>query len=471
VFVLVRAVTYATLFIGLLLVFVPARLLSRSGVSDAPAIGIAQAAGILAAAIGAALALWCILTFALFGKGTPAPFDPPRRLVVRGPYRYVRNPMYLGAATALAGAALCYQSAALAAYAGGFPAHDTRFCRVVRGTDAPRDIRSGIRELLPSSGTMVAKAEGLNSGWTDAAGSKNSMEANNIHGRPWSMWLAVALAALVSPRAEAQARIDAELLREASGQFEFRNDPGRQPMTVWYCRPATLGPDTRVVFLMHGGDPQTARQACTVAGEYPRAHDVLILAPQFSEDSYPGDSYMFGAMTGPDGSLLPSSQWGFMAVERLFDAVRSGMELRSSTYDIVGFSGGGQFVHRLVLFVPNARFRRAVAGSPARYAFPTTAVPFPYGLGGSSVGASQLRAAFARDFILLLGDGDTVDRERETAAMAQGTNRFARGLRFFAVATEEAGASGAPLAWRLRILPGVDHDPARVVRAALELLQ
>ena len=67
-----------------------------------------------------ALALWCVFTFPVIGKGTPAPFDPPRRLVVRGPYRFVRNPMYIGAAIALAGAALFYESAALACYAGVF---------------------------------------------------------------------------------------------------------------------------------------------------------------------------------------------------------------------------------------------------------------------------------------------------------------------------------------------------------------
>jgi len=39
------------------------------------------------------------------GKGTPAPFDPPRKLVIRGPYRFVRNPMYIGAGMTLAGAA------------------------------------------------------------------------------------------------------------------------------------------------------------------------------------------------------------------------------------------------------------------------------------------------------------------------------------------------------------------------------
>ena len=69
---------------------------------------------------GAALALWCILAFAFIGKGTPAPFDPPRRLVVAGPYRYLRNPMYLGAATGLAGASLFYRSLPLLGYTGAF---------------------------------------------------------------------------------------------------------------------------------------------------------------------------------------------------------------------------------------------------------------------------------------------------------------------------------------------------------------
>jgi protein-S-isoprenylcysteine O-methyltransferase Ste14 len=74
----------------------------------------------MVAAAGALLALWCVVTFVAIGKGTPAPFDPPRRLVVRGPYRFVRNPMYLGGALALAGAALFYQSLLLLAYGSIF---------------------------------------------------------------------------------------------------------------------------------------------------------------------------------------------------------------------------------------------------------------------------------------------------------------------------------------------------------------
>src|SRR5438094_4771461 len=53
-------------------------------------------------------------------KGTPAPFDPPRKLVIRGPYRFVRNPMYIGAGMTLAGAALFYESISIFIYAGLF---------------------------------------------------------------------------------------------------------------------------------------------------------------------------------------------------------------------------------------------------------------------------------------------------------------------------------------------------------------
>jgi protein-S-isoprenylcysteine O-methyltransferase Ste14 len=79
-----------------------------------------QLAGLVLGVSGTALALSCVLTFAFLGRGTPAPFDPPRRLVVQGPYRVVRNPMYIGAAMALSGAALFYESAGLVAFTGLF---------------------------------------------------------------------------------------------------------------------------------------------------------------------------------------------------------------------------------------------------------------------------------------------------------------------------------------------------------------
>jgi protein-S-isoprenylcysteine O-methyltransferase Ste14 len=59
------------------------------------------------------------------GRGTLTPVDPPTQLVVRGLYRYVRNPMYLGAFTLLLGEAALFESSAIRLYAPYFswPAH------------------------------------------------------------------------------------------------------------------------------------------------------------------------------------------------------------------------------------------------------------------------------------------------------------------------------------------------------------
>lgn len=49
--------------------------------------------GVILAVGGFAFAVWTVRLFATAGKGTPAPWSPPANLVVRGPYRHVRNPM------------------------------------------------------------------------------------------------------------------------------------------------------------------------------------------------------------------------------------------------------------------------------------------------------------------------------------------------------------------------------------------
>jgi hypothetical protein len=70
-FVFARAVTYAALFIGFLLIYLPGRVLSWSGIVRPAAIEAPQVAGMVLGAIGAAVALWCIFTFATIGRGPP----------------------------------------------------------------------------------------------------------------------------------------------------------------------------------------------------------------------------------------------------------------------------------------------------------------------------------------------------------------------------------------------------------------
>jgi len=66
-------------------------------------------------AAGIALYFACAFWgFALHGKGTPLPLDPPKKLVVEGPYRVVRNPMYWGVGSVVLGEAAVFQSVMLA---------------------------------------------------------------------------------------------------------------------------------------------------------------------------------------------------------------------------------------------------------------------------------------------------------------------------------------------------------------------
>ena len=67
-------------------------------------------------ALGAAIYAWCLWDFATFGRGTPAPIDAPKHLVVRGLYRYSRNPMYVGILSVICGWILLYGSVRLAVY-------------------------------------------------------------------------------------------------------------------------------------------------------------------------------------------------------------------------------------------------------------------------------------------------------------------------------------------------------------------
>jgi protein-S-isoprenylcysteine O-methyltransferase Ste14 len=67
--------------------------------------------------LGSCIYAWCVWDFAVFGRGTPAPLDAPKKLVVRGLYRLTRNPMYVGVLTVILGWAACFEAAILLVYA------------------------------------------------------------------------------------------------------------------------------------------------------------------------------------------------------------------------------------------------------------------------------------------------------------------------------------------------------------------
>jgi protein-S-isoprenylcysteine O-methyltransferase Ste14 len=101
---------------GAIIALIPYWLLSRNPPSFAH-IGPFQLIGLIPLAIGVAIYFKCAWDFASTGKGTPAPIDPPKHLVARGLYRFIRNPMYVGVLLTLLGEAWLFSSWTLVIYA------------------------------------------------------------------------------------------------------------------------------------------------------------------------------------------------------------------------------------------------------------------------------------------------------------------------------------------------------------------
>lgn len=110
-----RSLLWTVLFPGFFAGFLPWRYFGLSGV-DFSWRNPGHLAGATLIAAGTALLLTCIVDFARRGRGTLSPVDPPTQLVVQGPYRYVRNPMYVGVLTIVLGEILLTRSGALALY-------------------------------------------------------------------------------------------------------------------------------------------------------------------------------------------------------------------------------------------------------------------------------------------------------------------------------------------------------------------
>ncbi len=115
---LAKTLLFTVLVPGTVTIYVPRRILLSRSQGDALPIGPLRYVGAALLAAGAGVYVWCAWDFATAGRGTPAPIDPPRSLVVRGLYRYVRNPMYIGILLLLAGEAMVFQSRSLLGYAG-----------------------------------------------------------------------------------------------------------------------------------------------------------------------------------------------------------------------------------------------------------------------------------------------------------------------------------------------------------------
>jgi pimeloyl-ACP methyl ester carboxylesterase len=208
--------------------------------------------------------------------------------------------------------------------------------------------------------------------------------------------------------------------------------------------------------------------------------NAIILMPNFGSAEYSNNYFLLGNLfdDGENPSVASqndSTEWTYAIIEQLFIHFRAEVASKDARYDLVGFSGGGQFAHRFALFAHRPQCDRIVACSSGWYTLPDAASPFPYGLGTTQRASdADVRKALATPLHLAVGSADTDPNSsglRHTAeADAQGLNRVQRANYAFQRAMDQSTAINAPLAWSLHIEPGVAHSAVGMGNYALTYL-
>jgi hypothetical protein len=263
------------------------------------------------------------------------------------------------------------------------------------------------------------------------------------------------------------------------GSFLFEDPKAATGKTlrVFYYRPKGFGPETPILFIMHGVK-RNAEEYRDNWVELAERHGLLILAPEFSDENFPKSwAYNLGNVVrrGSGGTLepTPESEWSFPIIDRIFDRVRQTTGSARATFAIFGHSAGAQFVHRYMTFTGGPKVDLAIAANAGWYTLPTEAETFPYGLGQTGLPPNKPKGAFAKKVVILLGEADIEqDRNFRTAseAMRQGATRLDRGKYYFAAAKRMSETLRAPFNWRLVLVPGVGHDNAKMAGTAAEIV-
>lgn len=245
------------------------------------------------------------------------------------------------------------------------------------------------------------------------------------------------------------------------GNFVFKDEKSnkKKNIKVYYYKPEKLTLASRIVFVMHG-NRRKAEGYRNLWAKFAKKYNFLVLCPEFSEKDFPGGfGYNMGNIYTDKWERIDKSEWAFSVIERLFDYVKESTKMKTELYCIYGHSAGGQLVHRMVLFMPEARTSLAIAANPGYYTVPDYNTPLHCGIKGAGIDKEQLKKAFSKNLVILLGEKDTIPFENQTEhEKKQGKNRVEKGLYFFHESKKLAEKMAADFNWKTRKVPGADHN-------------
>jgi hypothetical protein len=255
-----------------------------------------------------------------------------------------------------------------------------------------------------------------------------------------------------------------------TGQFIFDHYAplSESAINVFYHIPDGLGAEAPVVMVFHGNN----RNASDYRDFWiPIAEEkgLLIVAPEFSEASFPGSlEYMQGGVFDENGLERPIALWTFALLEPIRTVFQDMAGNADPLVDLWGHSAGAQFVHRFMLFNESDFVDRAVAANSGWYTVPDPLSEYPYGLVNSPANGVPLEAALGTQLLISLGteDNNTTGPIHNPEVDEQGLNRYDRGHYFETQTQITADFFDLELNWYALDVEGVGHAPLEMAEAA-----
>ena len=255
--------------------------------------------------------------------------------------------------------------------------------------------------------------------------------------------------------------------------FTYRS-AGNPDVRVYAAIPSTLSPASKILMVMHGNS-RTADEFCDIWRSWATQNNYVLLCPYYDLVNWPttGMYQMGNVFSGDDcgGTKNPEAQWTFTIDLGIHQRARDGFGIVDPRFDLWGFSGGGQHVHRFMLFKPDAPVRLAFACASGWYTAPDRNIDCPYGLDDPLLSFSQQDVVdwTNKNMIIAVGTADTIRDEdlRTTArADAQGLNRYQRADYMYS----KGVALNPSTRWRRVSVAGAAHEAKLVAQGTRSLL-
>lgn len=229
----------------------------------------------------------------------------------------------------------------------------------------------------------------------------------------------------------------------AEEQYKFTNWDG-DDLPVFVAKPDKVNKATRLVVVMHGRK-RNAEEYRDQWIEAAKDLNLLVVVPEFSEKNFPEVwGFNYGNVITPESEPIEKKLHAFSSISPLANEAIEKFKLKSNNWGIYGHGAGAHFVHRYVLHQPEANHTLAIAANLGWY-LSMTDQQWPFGLTNSGIEDAQLKQAFSKYFLLMLGKADTSTKpnspyakEHWDSISLQGEHRLARGRNFFKSAVEKS---------------------------------